>query len=417
MELSDAPRALLQQVTVDDATDAERRLRFPVGATVSFDDLELAGRESVLDDLREREPVSWVPAIGGWLITSRACARELLTSPAASVEAEQNLVRASLGTMMLTTDSDEHSRLRRPFEPPFRISTVEATFGRAITAEASGLLDGLLPDGGCELGAQFAAPFAVRMAGRMLGISLDDVEQIDQFYTAFAGAMVYDGNPEPQRLADSARASLNSILRAEVERSRATGGESITALVATGHGETAGGLTDDEIIAQLRVVMFGAIETVQASIMNTLLLLLEHPDQFALVHEDLTLVTAAAEEARRLIPPVSFVERWTRQAVDIGGVTIPAGEFVGVSILAANRDPATFADPAAFDVRRRGSSRALTFSFGEHACLGLHAARLETRVALEQLLTRCRGLTLARYDPPGGFAFRRPQSMHVEWQV
>ena len=58
------------------------------------------------------------------------------------------------------------------------------------------------------------------MAGRMLGLSLGDVARIDGFYAAFAGAMVYDGNPEPQRLADAARAELNDILHAELHRSR-----------------------------------------------------------------------------------------------------------------------------------------------------------------------------------------------------
>ena len=287
-----------------------------------------------------------MPALGGWLVTSRACARELLTSAAATVEAQENLVRASLGVMMLTSDDDEHARLRKPFESPFRISTVEATFADAIVTEASGLLDELVADGACELGEQFAAPFAVRMAGRLLGISLDDVAQINDFYSAFAGAMVYDGNVEPQLLADRARARLNRILQAEVERSRVDGGGSITSLVARSTAD----LTDDEIVAQLRVVMFGAIETVQASIMNTLLLLLLHPDQLDAVREDGTLIIAAGEEARRLIPPVSFVERWTRDAIELGGVGIPEREFVGVSILAANRDPATFDDPTGFDV-------------------------------------------------------------------
>jgi cytochrome P450 len=404
-------------VQVDRTTDADRRRRFPVGASVSFDDLELAGREGVLDELRRHEPVSWVPALGGWLITSRACARALLSSSATTVEAQQNLVRASLGVMMLTTDDEEHARLRKPFEPPFRISTVEGTFAEVIASEAAELLDGLLADGGCELGEQFAAPFAVRMAGRMLGISLDDVAQINEFYSAFAGAMVYDGDPNPQLRADVAREKLNRILQAEVERSRVEGGGSITALVASAGDVGVGALTDDEIVAQLRVVMFGAIETVQASIMNTLLLLLLSPAQLAVVRNDLSLITAAGEEARRLVPPVSFVERWTRTSVDIGGVNIPPREFVGVSILAANRDPDTFDDPATFDVRRRNASRALTFSFGQHACLGLHAARLETQIALEQVLTRCPGLQLAGYEPPAGFAFRRPQSMNVNWEV
>lgn len=404
---------LVQQVEVDAVTEAQRRERFPFGAGISFDDLEQAGRESALDALRAAEPVSWVPALGGWLVTGRQPARELLTDPEATVEAHQNLVRASLGQMMLTTDGAEHARLRKPFEPPFRISTVEASFAEVIAAEATGLLDDMISTGEGELGEQFAAPFAVRMAARLLGISLDDVALINDFYSAFAAAMVYDGDVEPGRRADEARAALNAILHTEVQRSREAGGGSITALVA---GDSLD-LDDDEIVAQLRVVMFGAIETVQASIMNTLLLLLENPEQLEAVREDLSLLTSAGEEARRLIPPVSFVERWTRSDIELGGVDIPAREFVGVSVLAANRDPDTFVDPLRFDVHRANSARALTFSFGQHACLGLHVARLETRIALGSILGRLRGLRLVSYDPPGGFAFRRPQTLRLAWDA
>jgi cytochrome P450 len=223
--------------------------------------------------------------------------------------------------------------------------------------------------------------------------------------------MVYDGNPEPQRQAARAREHLNLILHRELDRSRQQSSRSITSLVA---GSDAG-ITDDEIVAQLRVIMFGAIETIQASIMNTLLLLLRHPEQMAAVRDDLALLTGAGEEARRLIPPVSFAERWTREAMAVDGVTIPAGEFVGVSILAANRDPEVFEDPLRFDVRRKNSSRALTFSFGPHACLGLHVARLETRIALEEILDGLPGLRLADHASPGGFAFRRPAAMVLAW--
>jgi cytochrome P450 len=163
------------------------------------------------------------------------------------------------------------------------------------------------------------------------------------------------------------------------------------------------------------VIMFGAIETIQASIMNTLLLLLQYPEQLAAVRDDAALLMAAGEEARRLIPPVSFAERWTRQPVLVGGVSIPAGEFIGVSILAANRDPETFEDPARFDIRRKNSARALVFSFGPHTCLGLHIARLETSIALGEILARLPGLRLTAHEPPSGFAFRRPAVMHLAW--
>jgi cytochrome P450 len=102
-------------------------------------------------------------------------------------------------------------------------------------------------------------PFAIRMAGEMLGLRLD-IGQINSFYAAFARAMLYDGDPEPLRMAETARHELNPILAGELERSRKEASDSITSVVA----RIPDGLNDKEIIAQLRVILFGAVETVQA---------------------------------------------------------------------------------------------------------------------------------------------------------
>jgi cytochrome P450 len=406
---------LLQQAEVSDADAAARRARFPAGAAIEFGDLERAGGEAALDRLRDAEPVSWLPALGGWLVTGHAAGREALSPrTATTVEVEQNLVRASLGPMMLTADAGEHARMRAPFERPFRMREAGARFGAAIEDTAAELVRAIAPAGVCELGQAFAAPFAIRMAGRMLGLSLGDVGRIDGFYAAFAGAMVYDGNPEPQRLADAARAELDQILHGELERCRAEADASITSQIANDAGA---GLSDAEVAAQLRVIMFGAIETIQGSVMNTLHLLLRHPDQLALVRADPDLTGNAVDEALRLLPPVAFIERWTAQEAALGGVAIGPGEFVGVSAIAANRDPAVFADPLRFDVRRANPRHALSFSFGEHHCLGAPLARIETVAAVRRLLHALAGLQLREADEPAGFAFRRPQRMRLAWNA
>ena len=406
--------ALLQQVVIDEAVDAARRERFPVGAALEFADLEDAGREHALDGLREAEPVSWVPALGGWLVTGYAPAREVLgPKTGLTVEAHENLVRASLGHMMLTSDAGDHTRQRTPFERPFRMREVDGLFGDAIQAELDALMDAMTGAGGCELGDALAAPFAVRMTGRVLGLSLDDVARIDGFYEAFAEGMVYDGNPERQRRADAARDQLNAILGSEFARCRRARDASITSEVVNDPGA---GLGDDEIASQLRVIMFGGIETIQSGIMNTVLLLLRDPAQLDAVRADHDLLDNAIEESLRLIPPVSFIERWTPGDAVIGGVEIGTGEFIGVSVLSTNRDPAVFDQPLHFDIRRQNARRHLSFSFGEHFCLGAHLARLELRAALERLID-LPDLRLVSVEEPAGFAFRRPPVLHLAWQT
>jgi cytochrome P450 len=406
--------ALVPQIVVDEAEDGARRKRFPVGATIEFADLELDSRVAALDRLRAAEPISWVPALGGWLVTSHALARELLSRrDHFTVWAEPNLVRASLGVMMLSTDGDEHARQRRPFEEPFGVRPVRERFAEPVRRRVDVLLDELAPHGTCELVEEFAAPFAIGVAGDVLGLSLDDVARVQEFYEAFAGAMVYDGDPEPQRRADAARAELNAILLAEIERSRRLPDNSVTSAVAN---DPARGLSDDEIAAQLRVILFGAIETVESTLANAVLLLLQNPGELAIVRTEPDLMGNAIEEGMRLIPPVAFIERWSASGCELGGIALGAGEFLGVSTVAANRDPAVFPAPARFDVRRGNARHHLTLSHGQHHCLGFNLGRMQCQTALSALFERLPGLEIAHAPEPTGFAFRRPATLDLRWR-
>jgi len=304
------------QADIDPAENEARRRRFPVGASIEFADLEEHGRADALDRLREAEPVSWVPALGGWLVTDYALARDVLARKADfTVWAEPNLVRASLGVMMLTSDPPDHDRQRLPFDEPFRMRAVRERFEAPVTGRVERLLAELAPRGGCELAHDFAAPFAIGVAGDILGLSLDDVPKIQGFYEAFAGAMTYDGDPEPQRRADVARAAFSEILQAELDRVRARPDGSITSVVAN---DPTAGLEDAEIVAQLRVILFGAIETIESMVLNAVLLLLEHPHELETVRTDPELLPNAIEEGMRLSPPVAFIERWTARPASIG---------------------------------------------------------------------------------------------------
>jgi cytochrome P450 len=404
---------LVPQVELSEAEEAERRERFPVGAAIEFADLEEQERAPALDRLREAEPVSWVPALGGWLVTSHPLARGVLArTDDFTVWAEPNLVRASLGVMMLTSDPPEHERQRQPFDEPFRMRSVRERFEGRVSSRVDALLDDLEPRGSCELVTDLAAPFAIGVAGDILGLSLDDVPKIQGFYEAFAGAMTYDGDSEPQQRADAARAAFNEILLAELARAREQPDGSIASAVVN---EPATELTDDEIAAQLRVILFGAIETVESMVTNAVLLLLSHPDQLAVVRSDRALVANAVEEAMRLIPPVAFIERWTAAPTAIGGVELGRGEFVGVSTLAANRDPEVFEDPLRFGVRRDNCRHQLAFSFGVHHCLGFNMARMQGPLAVEAILERLPELGLVDPPEPHGFAFRRPPELRLRW--
>ena len=119
----------------------------------------------------------------------------------------------------------------------------------------------------------------------------------------------------------------------------------------------------------------------------------------------------------RLEPAAAVIDRYATAGVLVGGAEIGDGELVRISLAAANRDPAVFADPDRFDLDRGGARRHLAFAQGPHVCVGVHLARLEARTALALLLERLPGLRLDpdRESAVRGLVFRKPQRLHVVW--
>ncbi len=179
----------------------------------------------------------------------------------------------------------------------------------------------------------------------------------------------------------------------------------------------AGPLTEAEVISNAAVMMFGGIETTEGMIANALLHLLSSPAQLELVLADRGLVPAAIEESLRLEPAAAVVDRYATTDPRVGGADGRAGDPVTVSLAGANRDPAVFADPDLFDVRRPNAGHHLAFAHGPHFCLGAHLARLEAQAAIETLLARFPRLRLdPRYpSAPRGLVFRKPPDLRARW--
>jgi len=167
------------------------------------------------------------------------------------------------------------------------------------------------------------------------------------------------------------------------------------------------------------VLLFGGIETTEGMIANAVLHLLEHPAALARVRADPGLVNAALEESLRLEPAAAVVDRYATRGIELAGAGIATGDLVRVSIAAANRDPAVFADPDRLDLDRdrSGARRHVAFAQGPHVCVGVHLARLEARMALARLFAR---LPRLRLDPTQrsrvrGLVFRKPSELRVLW--
>jgi cytochrome P450 len=164
-------------------------------------------------------------------------------------------------------------------------------------------------------------------------------------------------------------------------------------------------------------MLFGGIETTEGMIANTVALLLAHPQQRALAESDPSVLANAIEESLRLEPAAAMVDRYATTDVRLADADVASGELVSVSVAAASRDPATFADPDRFDARRANAGHHLAFARGPHVCIGMHLARLEAHTAVGRLLARLPGLRLDPDHPSAarGLVFRKPPELRVRW--
>ncbi|OBB87571.1 cytochrome [Mycobacterium colombiense] len=146
-----------------------------------------------------------------------------------------------------------------------------------------------------------------------------------------------------------------------------------------------GSLTDRELTANAALIIGAGFETTVNLIGNGIVLLLQHPDQLALLHDNPDLWPGAVEEILRLASPVQMTARTPSCDVEIAGIHIAAGDMVGLFLGGANRDPKIFTDPTRFDITRPNARDHLAFASGIHACLGAALARIEGATALRAL--------------------------------
>jgi cytochrome P450 len=382
---------------------------FPRGAGLTVE--QLSDRpQAHLAQLRAEEPVSWVPAIGAWLVTRYDLALAVMRdADRFTVDDPRFSTARVVGPSMLSLDGPAHAANRDPFAGPLRPAAVHQRFTDLVTDHIARLLDELAPAGRAEVRRGFAGPLAAAVLADALGLPPDRRPVLISLYDRIvAGVTAVSARDELPRDAIDAFARLGVMLRETLVARKDAG-----VLRAAARSD----LSAERLISNAAVLLFGGIETTEGMIANAILGLLEHPEAIAAVRRTPDLVDAALEESLRLEPAAAAVDRYATADTTLEGVRIRTGELVRVSLSAANRDPAVFEDPDSYDLARTNVRRHLAFAAGPHVCLGIHLARLEARLALRAILERFPSL---RVDPDqrcavSGLVFRKPSSLHVLW--
>jgi cytochrome P450 len=392
--------------------EAQRRAAFPLGAAVTLSELD-QDPHPALARLRAAEPVSWLPSLGGWLVTRHDLVLGAMRDAATFTVDDPRFSTAQVvGPSMLSLDGGEHDRHRAPFVGPFRAREVVGRFARSTEDEANRLIDELAAAGAAELRRAFAGPMATAIVTQALGLWRDEVADVLAWYDAIVTSVteITAGNGATAA-GQEAFAGLSERLRAVIEDGD---GSSLLAAAAG-----AGVLSTDQVISNAAVLLFGGIETTEGMIATAALYLLADPAHAEAARAEPDLLGAAIDESLRLEPAAAVVDRYATADVVLGEAEIARGDLVRLSITAANRDPAVFADPDVYDPGRPNLRRHVAFAQGPHVCVGVHLARLEARAALRALLARLPGLVLdpARPAVIRGLVFRKPPRLDVVWDA
>jgi cytochrome P450 len=374
--------------------------------------------------MREEGPPTLVTMPYGqraWLITRYADVRAALADSRLYKDWAAKLtppdwvadeVTAYLNMHLLNADPPAHTRLRKLVSKGFtprrvaglrpRIEAITASLLDALAARAAELSE-TGREGVVDLIEGFAFPLPVTVICELLGIPVEDQDQ----FRAWSHAVVGD-SAEPGALRAAGEAMFGYFTKLVAAKRVNPADDMVSALIeARDSGDS---LNERELIAMLFLLLVAGHETTTNLIASGTLALLQNPAEMDRLRRDESLLPDAVEELLRYVNPLNHAtERFTLEPVEIGGVTIPAREWVLCATSSANMDPGRFPDAGRLDVSRDAGGH-MAFGHGIHFCLGAPLARLEGEVAFGALLSRFPALSLAA--DPATLRWRQSSLIH-----
>ena len=360
-------------------------------------------------EVRRRGELVPTPLVGYQTATHSVC-RQVLRDRRFGVRMEGRLSRGDGSMSLLELDPPDHTRLRRLVAPAFTPHAI-ADYRPRVEQIVDDLLAAQPADGPWDLVAGLAAPLPIAVITDLLGVPAANSAAFARY-----GATIGSALSGPQSIAHVARLieadrQLKRVMTEVFNHRRREPGDDIVSQLVAREGDL---IAPEELAPLCLLLLLAGFETTVNLIGNTVLALLDRPDQWRAVVDDPALAGAAVAETLRWDTPVQRTIRAASTDVELAGTVIPSGAMIVLYLAGANRDPAAYADPDRFDLHRTGGAEHLAFSAGLHYCLGAALAQLEATVAVQRLVERFPRLQRAgRLRRRNGTVIRGPAELVV----
>jgi len=369
-------------------------------------------------ELQESDPVSWIEREKLWIVTRHKDVVDVLRriedfSAVANERQEPSSYRRGTPNI-ITMDRPDHDRLRQLLQRRFTnrgLSRYQARIDEIV----AGLIQGVRDTDHFDLVSDLTIPLPVTMIAEALGIELERLDDFKRWSDALIKVITLSHESEE---AAAARADLHELIdyfSVISEMRRESPSDDLVGILVEAEKEP-GRIEPREIISYCLLLLAAGNETTTNLIGGMVVELLKDPAQLSRLVEAPELIPQAIEEGLRFCSPVQVLFRRAKHDTQIGGVRIPAGQDVGVSYAAANRDASVFPEPDRFDIDR-DTSQHVAFGYGLHHCLGAHLARREATAALVRLIPLLPKMSqeFDEVDWVDSWVVRGPKALPMVW--
>ncbi|MDA7596162.1 cytochrome P450 [Luminiphilus sp.] len=356
----------------------------------------------VYQQLQEEAPVWQMPGTNVFVVTRYDDIREIIRDPSrfsssfsallntGSSNEEVNAIYGQGYEMvetLLTQDPPRHRVYRNLVNKVFSNKRIEGMRSE-IEKMSNELIDDWIDEPEVDLLNRFCVPLPIYVISDQLGVPRSELPLIKKWSDASASRLGRLADEEEQIQNAKDIVEFQHYFAALLDRMRETPEDNIISDLANNTIDEGRLLTKPEALGMIQQILVAGNETSTSAIAGGVVLLIQNPDQQAMLRQHPDLIPGAVEEILRLETPTTGMWRRATADTEIGGVDIPEGAFLMVRFAAGNRDESIFTDSGAMSVARENADSHLAFGQGTHFCLGAQLARMELQVALTALLNR-----------------------------